>query len=260
MKHSNEQRIVCWFSCGAASAVATKMSIAKNNGERELVIAYCYVKEEHSDNRRFLLECQAWFGQEIIILINDHYKGSILNVFETNFMRTPGGSPCTRALKKRVREKFQRTDDIHLFGYTAEEAGRLNDLIDANNEIEVISPLIDDGITKENCLAMIQNAGIELPVMYKQGYSHNNCIGCVKGGMGYWNKIRIDYPEEFNKMAELERRKGYTVLKEPKGGKPIYLDELDPNRGRMSEEPNIECGLFCLAAESSYNIIKINAE
>lgn len=32
--------------------------------------------------------------------------------------------------------------------------------------------------------------------MYDLGYANNNCIGCVKGGIGYWNKIRIDFPEE----------------------------------------------------------------
>lgn len=252
-------RVVCWFSCGAASAIATKIAIEENRtNQKELVIAYCKVQEEHDDNERFLNECESWFGQEIVILQNNHYKGSIFQVFEKNYMRTPAGSPCTRALKKQVRQKFQRVDDTHIFGYTIEEENRLNNFIDANNDIEVYSPLINNKITKENCLAMIKNAGIELPIMYKQGYPHNNCVGCVKGGMGYWNKIRVDYPDTFHRMAALERRKGYTVLKEPKTRTPLYLDELDPTRGRLADEPNIECGIFCHAAESKYNSIHTN--
>ena len=35
------------------------------------------------------------------------------------------------------------------------------------------------------------------PLMYDLGYPNNNCIGCVKGGMGYWNHIRKDFPEVF---------------------------------------------------------------
>ena len=58
-------RIVCWFSCGAASAVATKLAIAENAGKLPLIIAYTEVKEEHPDNKRFLKECEKWFGQEI---------------------------------------------------------------------------------------------------------------------------------------------------------------------------------------------------
>ena len=52
--------------------------------------------------------------------------------------------------------------------------------------------------------------------MYKLGYNNNNCIGCVKGGIGYWNKIRVDFPAEFDRMAELERKIGHAVLKETK--------------------------------------------
>ena len=42
-------------------------------------------------------------------------------------------------------------------------------LIDANPEVNIIVPLIDKGLTKSDCLAMIQDAGIDLPEMYKLG-------------------------------------------------------------------------------------------
>jgi len=69
--------------------------------------------------------------------------------------------------------------------------------------------------------------------------------------MGYWNKIRVDFPIEFKRMADLEKRKGYTVLKQYKTDKdtglksvsPLYLHDLEPGRGRFSEEPKIECGI-----------------
>ena len=48
-----EDRIVCWFSCGAASAVATKLAIADNAGRFPLIVARCIVREEHPDNDRF---------------------------------------------------------------------------------------------------------------------------------------------------------------------------------------------------------------
>ena len=70
------------------------------------------------------------------------------------------------------------------------------------------------------------------------GYNNNNCVGCVKGGMGYWNKIRVDFPEVFEKRAKLEREIGYSILKQ------CYLDELDPKRGRI-EETMEDCTVFC---------------
>ena len=244
-----EQRFLSWFSCGAASAVATKLAIAS---VKNVTIAYCEVIEEHPDNKRFLKDCEKWFGQEVIILRDEFYKGSIYNVFETNYMRTPNGSPCTRALKKRVRLRFERPTDTQVFGYTSEEENRVNRFIDANNGVDIWPILIEKGLTKSDCLAMIEHAGIELPEMYKLGYRNNNCIGCVKGGMGYWNKIRVDFPDHFKRMADLEKRKGYTVLKEPKTSEPIYLHDLDPERGNYPKEVEIDCGIFCQAAEDEY--------
>jgi len=249
-------RLILWFSCGAASATMCKSALNDQDLIRdfdEVIIAYCRVREEHSDNMRFLKDCEKWFNQEVVILEHDFYKGSIYNVFEKNYMRTPSGAPCTRALKKQVRDKWQREDDTHCFGYHLGEEKRAFDFETRNNTLKVEWPLIDAELNKDNCLALVARAGIKLPTMYELGYEHNNCIGCVKGGMGYWNKIRVDFPEHFKRMAEFERIKGYTVLKEPKTGAPLYLDTLDPSRGRLSDEPKIECGIACEVAESQFN-------
>ena len=243
-------RIVCWFSCGAASAVATKLAIADNAGKLPLIIAYTEVKEEHPDNMRFLKECEKWFGQEIQILGNDFYDRSIYRVFEKNYIRTPKGAPCTRALKKQIRERFEEVTDRQVFGFTAEEQARLDRFIDANNDVNIWTPLIDNGLGKEDCLAMLQNANIQLPEMYRLGYHNNNCIGCVKGGAGYWNKIRVDFPEHFDRMAKLERFIGASITKEK--GERVYLDELSPNVGDYPKEQNIECSIFCHMAEEEY--------
>ncbi len=207
----------------------------------EVVIVYNRVIEEHPDSLRFLKDCEDWFGQKIITTVNAHYEGSIYKVFETNYMRTPSGSPCTRALKKQVRERFQRPTDVQILGYTAEEMDRIDRFIDGNNDIDFYPILQAHGITKKECFDTLVDAGIELPLMYRLGYDHNNCVGCVKGGMGYWNKVRKDFPEVFDRMAAFEVRKGYTVLKDKNG--PLYLKDLDPDRGRY-ESPG-DCGIFC---------------
>ena len=241
----SEHRTVSWFSCGAASAVATKLALSEGG---KVTIAYCHIEEEHPDNARFLKDCEEWFGQKIVILQNDFYEGSIYRVFEKNYMRTPGGSPCTRALKKQVRERFELLTDRQVFGYTVEEQSRVDRFIDANAQVDVWPILIERGLTKEDCLGILANAGIEIPTMYKLGYRNNNCIGCVKGGQGYWNKIRRDFPNEFQRMADFEVEKGYTVLKTP-DSQPLYLKDLDKNSGHYPSEMAVECGIFCQMAE-----------
>lgn len=237
-------RILSWFSCGAASAVATKLALK----EGPVTIAYCEVMEEHPDNKRFLKDCEEWFGQEIIILGNDKYNRSIYEVFNrTGFLRGKSGARCTYELKKRVRESFERLDDRHVFGYTVEEQDRVDRFIDANNDKDIWPILIEKNLTKADCLAIIKKAGIELPAMYKLGYQNNNCVGCVKGGMGYWNKIRVDFPEVFEKMAQTEEKLGRTVRND------VSLRELKEDAGDYPNEIEIECGIFCHMANYEIN-------
>jgi 3'-phosphoadenosine 5'-phosphosulfate sulfotransferase (PAPS reductase)/FAD synthetase len=241
-------RTVCWFSCGAASAVATKIAISES---KDVVIVYTEVAEEHPDNKRFLKDCEKWFGQEIQILKNEKYQGSIFSVFEKQrYIVGIAGAPCTKFLKKEVREKFEQPTDRQVFGYTADEQSRLDRFIDANNHVNIWCPLIEKSLSKEDCLAMLKNANIELPAMYRLGYHNNNCIGCVKGGAGYWNKIRVDFPQHFERMAKLERVIGASITKSK--GERVYLDELPPDAGDYPKEQKIECSIFCHMAEEDY--------
>lgn len=245
------KRTVCWFSCGAASAVATKLAIAEQKKVLfgwPLEIVYTEIEEEHEDNRRFLKDCEEWFGQKIIILRNEEYKASINEVFrKERFLVGPRGAACTRLLKKDMRKGYQQFGDRQVFGYTAEEEDRVDRFLDANADVDIWPILIERGLTKEDCLAIVANAGIRLPEMYRMGYKNNNCIGCVKGGMGYWNKIRVDFPEVFAQRAHTERLLGRTICK--MGDKRIFLDELPPDAGDYPSEMEVQCGIFCELAQ-----------
>lgn len=246
------KRLVCWFSCGAASAVATKIAITENalGANLPVVVARCYIEEEHPDNDRFAAECEKWFGVPIRVLESKKYGHSIYGVFDREkYIVGNLGAPCTRILKKGVREDFEHFGDRQVFGYTADEQDRLDKFIDANNHVDIWPVLIDAGISHAQCLAMIKKVGIELPEMYKLGYRNNNCIGCVKGGAGYWNKIRVDFPLVFDRMAKQERKIGATICKEK--GERVYLDQMSKNIGNYKAEPEIECGIFCELVESS---------
>lgn len=239
-------RVVSWFSAGAASAVATKLALSDYGSD--VVIAYADLGDsEHPDNQRFISDCEAWFGHEVVRLKSKKYR-DIWQVFEERrFLVSPDGALCTTELKKKVRQDFEQPDDLQVFGYTVDkkDSDRADRFRKQNPEVTLLTPLIDRGLTKADCLGLVQQAGIQLPAMYLLGFSNNNCIGCVKGGMGYWNKIRRHFPERFNRMAKLERDIGHSLLHDEAG--PVWLDELDPDRGRYSDEPDIECSLMCAA-------------
>lgn len=242
----DEGRVLVWFSCGAASAVAAKLAVEKYGDRAEVL--YCdTLKYEHPDNPRFLDDVAAWIGRPIKLLRSEKYA-DIFDVFEkTRWLVGPAGARCTVELKKNVRKAYQTVDDIHVFGMTHDELDRIERFKAQNFELHTDFILAEEKLTKADCLRLVSEAGIELPAMYKLGYRNNNCIGCVKGQAGYWNKIRVDFPEAFARMAAMERKLDVAINKKYVDGKRVrvFLDELDPRSGRHTAEPDLECGVLC---------------
>lgn len=247
-------RVLAWFSCGDASAYAAKLAVEQYGDRCEVL--YCDTfAYEHSDNRRFFADVERWLGRNIKVLKSDEYR-DIFDVFEkTRWLVGIGGARCTTELKKNVRKAYQRPDDLHVFGFTYEEGHRISRFHNENPELLATFPLYEQGITKRQCHLAMRDAGIELPMMYRLGYKNNNCIGCVKGQAGYWNKIRRDFPEAFDRMAKMERKLNAAICKKEgvKNGKRwrkrVFLDELPPDQGRYDVEPDIECGVLCVQEE-----------
>ncbi|WP_335956222.1 hypothetical protein [Acinetobacter guillouiae] len=160
------KRIVCWFSCGAASAVATKIMLekaAKIFPKVPVVIANSPIIEEHSDNERFFNECEQWFGQQIIRIFNPRYPqglNSIYEVFKKGYLKGVKGAPCTTQLKRIPRGMFQKEGDLHVFGYDIAEIDRAQDFEERNPSLNSYFPLIESDLSKADCLGMLQDAGI----------------------------------------------------------------------------------------------------
>jgi 3'-phosphoadenosine 5'-phosphosulfate sulfotransferase (PAPS reductase)/FAD synthetase len=250
------QRVVCWFSCGVTSAVAAKISLDNPPPDTEVHIVYCDTRSEHPDNRRFLLECEEWFDCEIEIIGSDKYE-DVWDVYEkTRFLSSPQGARCTGEMKLKPRKAYQRWNDIHVLGFDSSEQGRVDKFMHNNHDLQTWFPLVEMGLSKRECAERIMREGIEIPEIYRLGYRNANCIGCCKASsMGYWNKIRIDFPDVFERMSKVERNLNVAINKTYKNtgldedGKPIrqrvFLDELDPDAGNYETDPVIECGISC---------------
>lgn len=239
-------RALAWFSCGAASAVASKLAVAKYGSDLEVL--YCDTSDtEHPDNMRFLAQISEWIGQPIKIIKSDRYT-SVDDVIEkTRYMSGVAGARCTIEMKKMPRFAYQDPDDIHIFGYTANEQRRIKSMRESNPELRLDFLLADSGFNKVDCYKELLNAGISLPAMYQLGYKNNNCLGCVKASSpDYWKAIRHDFPEVFERRSKQSRELGVRLV-EIHYHDRIFLDELpegyNPNRKNGTED--LSCGPEC---------------
>jgi hypothetical protein len=229
---------VCWISAGVSSFVAGYL--CKDEIDKFI---YIDIEDQEKDTMRFIKDCEKALGKDIEILKSEY--GCVENaILSAGVIKLQGGfAPCTNWLKKRVRKQWEdehRNEDITYFwGMDVNEVNRAERLKESMPQFEHRFPLIENHMTKESSHGLLQELGIKRPRMYDLGYPNNNCVGCIKGGMGYWNKIRKDFPEVFEKRSKMEQKIGHSILKE------CYLADLDENRGN-NKEIFPECDIFCM--------------
>lgn len=246
----NEPRVLAWVSGGAASIVAAKMAIGIYGPER-VELVRCETGNEDPDNHRFEQQASAWLGKGVTLLRSERYE-SVWDVWQRRrYMAGPRGAPCTMFMKVEPRLVYQRPDDIHIFGYTADgrDRKRFESLRDNYFELTVRAPLVEAGITKSATLAIIQGAGIELPRSYEMGFPNANCLGtgCVKASSpGYWSLYRQHFPDRFQRMATYSRELGKRLVQI--GGRRRFLDEL-PTDWPTLKPVAPACDFLCQHAE-----------
>lgn len=271
---SIELPVICWWSGGVASAVACFVALETFGKDRCRMIMID-TQNEHPDTYRFKTDCEQWYGKQIetITAIGPGQKySSIEDVwYEFGSLDVATGAICSSELKRQVRIDFQRRNKIsyQVFGYDFDkkESNRALNIKKNYPVSNPIFPLWLFGYTKRDCIKILKNEGIEPPISYNLGFQNNNCIktGCVQGGIGYWQKYRDTFPNEFLKMAkrehEITNREGKPVTcckdqsKEAKlTGRfnvfllphPDYPDHKDLSmmKGRPPENL-VECNGFC---------------
>ena len=239
-------KIAVWFSCGAASAAALKLTVDKYGADNVYAVNNPVI-EEHHDNKRFAEDVAKWVGIDIQYAVNSKYPlASVVDVFDRRKgMAFPHGAPCTVELKKRARQEWEESHpvDWHVLGFTVDERNRHDRFVMTERD-NVLPILIDANMTKNDCADMIRAAGIKLPEIYGRGFPNANCIGCVKAtSPTYWNLVRREFPEVFDQRAEQSRRLGARLVRVK--NERIFLDELDPKAKGRPLKTMPDCGLFC---------------
>jgi 3'-phosphoadenosine 5'-phosphosulfate sulfotransferase (PAPS reductase)/FAD synthetase len=233
---------IAWFSCGITSAIACKLAI-EEYGKENIDLVYIKIDSSHPDNKRFIKDCENWYGMKIKQIQCEKFKDQFEVIKKIRYVNGVAGAPCTLHLKKNVRKKYEKengfSNQIFGFEFAQKEINRAIRFLQQYPECKPLYPLIDAKLTKEMCADILLKNGIKLPTMYELGFHNNNCIMCVKGGKGYANHIRKHFEKEFIKMSKLEREVGATCIKNQ------YLDELNPKAGMHKPPITPDCGTFC---------------
>ena len=258
-----KNKIIGWWSGGITSAVACKIGIDLY-GKDNLRIIFIDTMNEDDDTYRFMEDCNKWYGIDIETIKSDKFD-NIQEVWRKNIaLNHAKGAVCSDRLKRQVREVWEKSNkwENQIFGFELDEYRRAKSMIINHPQTKPLFTLMLKGLNKKNCINIVQEAGIKVPNTYSLGFLNNNCFktGCVQGGIGYWQKMKRDFPEKFNKMADMEHEltelkgKPVTMLKDQsKGGGLVFLKphqkyknikDISMMKGR-EPKPLFDCNGMC---------------
>jgi len=263
-------RYVSSLSGGVSSAIATDLAINKF-GRDKVDVWFADTLWEHDDLYRFNNDLiKRWGGK-----IHTYTDGrNPLQVCEDKKI-IPNSliAPCTFILKikpftdylyKSVRPLSVimgfNWDEMHRIEsrsrYTR-KAGKLKKPTGYHTKISgvyEVYPLLWNPIIFRPFDYVKDVMGVDIPQLYKDGFSHNNCGGaCVKAGVGNFLKLKLIYPERFNDVMQWENKQRATlpsasnrsILKKVRDGvsTPYTMAELE-KRTDIKDTPTEQYDMF----------------
>lgn len=228
---------VVQFSGGVGSWAAAKR-VADIYGTQDMVLLFADVKDEHPDLYRFLDDASANIGVPVTVIADGRTPRQLMR--DEKFIGNSRKDPCSKLLKRRLldrwcRENCDPKDTMRYIGIDWTEAHRLETFRKRVAPWSAEAPLCQEPyMGKDEAMAWCVREGIELPELYRRGFSHNNCGGaCIKAGQGQWALLlqhdRQRYLDWENWEAEMRAVVGdRSILRDRRGktSKPLTLRDF----------------------------------
>tara|TARA_R110002020_G_scaffold216078_1_gene423448 strand:- start:24 stop:725 length:702 start_codon:yes stop_codon:yes gene_type:complete len=227
------------FGCGVNS-VAGILKYGINSYDEIIFADTGSEKPETYFYLKFLMEEKNWR----ITIVNDHGndKNGIPrpNLYDYYFERSTFPRvqfrDCTQKFKVRgiqryLRKKYGKKETFHsdIF-FAREEYHRMKS---SDKKYQVLNyPLVDDKISRDDCIKIIEDSGYPLPVK-------SACFMCPFSSKEQWSELKVKHPDLFQQSLELEKRALYTK----DGIRKRKMEPLVKLKGKESKDL-FECGCF----------------
>lgn len=245
---------------GGIGSYFTLKRVLENQPKEDVTAVFCDTLAEDGDLYRFLDDIEKKLNIEIVRLCQG--KTPFELAWEENFLYNSRIASCSKKLKSRpfrnwLKERYEPDECILYLGIDWTETHRIGAIRKNYDPYRVEFPMCEKPyISKPEMLELLKKDGIEVPYMYRVGFSHNNCGGaCVKGGIGHWSHLLEVDPRKFreweNKEQEIRQKIGKDVSILKRKGKPFTLRQLRKSIEGRGEQLSFEelcdiggCGCF----------------
>ena len=201
MKH------IVFYSGGIGSWATAKRVISKY-GKDDVILLFTDTLIEDEDLYKFIDETVAELGVEFQRLADGRTPFEVYR--DVRFLGNSRLAPCSHKLKqdiskKWITENFKPDECILYLGIDWTEEHRTKAPIKNWHPYKVEFPMCEEPyLSKDDLFEELARLNIEMPRLYKLGFSHNNCGGfCCRAGQGHFARLLEQMPERF---AEYEAK------------------------------------------------------
>ncbi len=223
------------YSGGLASFFEAKLAVEKY-GKDNIELVFCDTKTEDEDLYRFLNDTENYLGVKITRLIDGRDIWDC--AFQDNFLYNSRVANCTVYLKMRLFKKyikqFKPNEIMVHIGFDYTEINRYERSKKHYSPIKLESLIMETDLNKSNMKLRLKEIGIELPLLHRLGFAHNNCGGfCFKAGIGHFKQLYDKLPKRYeyhmNKEQDLIKQigKDVSILKRIRNGIKVNLTLKD---------------------------------
>lgn len=259
MKH------IVFFSGGIGSFYAAQRVINKYGKENTLLL-FTDTLIEDEDLYRFIEEASRKLGAELVSIADGRTPWEVAK--DKRFIPNSRIAQCSHVLKqqlskKYIKENFEPDECILYLGIDWTEIHRKKAPTKNWAPYQVEFPMCEEPyMTKVDMLEdMEKNVKIEIPRLYKLGFSHNNCGGfCFRAGIGHFKNLLDKMPERYKfheakeeEMRQFLERDDISILRRVRNGVKYNLtlkelrEELESQEVQLTLDELLDhggCGCF----------------
>ena len=268
------------LSGGLTSFEALRRTIERY-GREQTIVLFTDTLIEDPDLYRFLDDQERYFNITINRLADGRTPFDVWHDARAIRLKLPNGveiAPCSKILKRElgdkwIRDNFELGTYTRVFGMSWDESHRMERLEAELAPVPVWFPLAERPFVDKCHIAdFLESIGISPPLLYKLGFSHNNCGGgCVKGGQAHWALLWRKFPDRYAIWEAREARflaeinPAATILRDRRGGvtKPLSLTEFRERLERGEGYDRDEwggCGCFAPVVQERMDILLLETD
>jgi len=182
---------------------STALAIYLRDRIPELEYVFCDTGKELPETYDYIDRLEVFLGKKVVRLNSDRDFDHYLQIYN-NVLPDARTRWCTRKLKIEPFERFVGDDPCYNYiGIRADESQRKG-YISTKPNIIARYPFIEDGVTKEDVVHILEKSGLGLPAYY-EWRSRSGCYFCFFQQRIEWIGLLKNHSDLYRQAMEYEK-------------------------------------------------------